>query len=188
MIPVHSQLKPARVHEESGIKTPPLLKLMYHMMSGDPLHKALRRRENIPVLIPIHIFPSFANTRSWRKAFILPQWRNAGVARAVAEEQKWSSCTKSNLSLRVYIHRKLRSARAQWGTAVGLLVESSACQGHGSVPKLNRPLPKQTGTSQQYGAETGPCPVCASRACDRGEARGKCRNRGCNTTLPCNQD
>ena len=51
------------------------------------------------------LLSNFTNLRSWREAGALQQ---PSVARAVAEEQSWPSCSKSNLSLSVHMHRKVQ--------------------------------------------------------------------------------
>lgn len=38
MVPIHSQLKPARIHR-AWHEISSSLKWMYHMMSGDPLYR-----------------------------------------------------------------------------------------------------------------------------------------------------
>lgn len=116
------------------------------MMSGDPLHKAFPKERKYSCPDPNSPFPqllsNFTNTRSWRKALVLLQSRDANVARAVAEEQSWPSCRKSNLSSSVHTHRKLRNTSTERGTVVGLLGESSGCQGHGVCPWTEETLAK----------------------------------------------
>lgn len=51
------------------------------------------------------LLSNFTNLRSWREAAALQQPKDASVARAVAEEQSWLSCSKYNLSLSVPMHK-----------------------------------------------------------------------------------